>query len=161
MLNPQYPPSEFQAGAVALLIVGALCLWRTMRWIRTGPLRPDPWDSATEASVQSAEAVPVCRHCFAPQMEHVHFCSECGTSVGDYNNLLPYVNLFSVGESMRTGSSGKYRITPVTTVGYFLWSMTEYSVFAPVYWFFLIRNVRRISNEQLKAVEELKNEGSL
>ena len=50
----------------------------------------------------------------------------------------------------------------MTITGYVLLSMAQYLVFAPFYWFFLLRNVRRIRAEAKRpddqAAPELKGE---
>jgi hypothetical protein len=142
----QDDPNHIPDGALMLVAFGiTLVVWRLVRGVQEAPIRPDPWDSDVEDSLQASEAVPVCHHCFTPQFEHSRFCQECGSSIGAYNNLLPYVNLFSIGEAFRTGTSGKYRITPVTVIGFLFWSSTEYHIFAPVYWYFWYRNFKLIS----------------
>ena len=36
----------------------------------------------------------------------------------------------------------KMRVNVLTIVGYLLYSITNYLIFAPVFWFFLLRNLR-------------------
>lgn len=79
-------------------------------------------------------------------------------SVGPYNNWMPYLHVFSEGEVLRNGTSGKFQINAVTIAGYILYSITVFFVFAPVYWFFLFKNVGRIRS--LSGEENISNEAS-
>lgn len=102
--------------AVAGLLVAAL--WRLTVWVRDAPVRPDPWDAEVEQ--QLLEAVEVCPHCSTPQSPTAWFCPHCGRAVGPYNNLMPYVQIFSEGEVLRNGTHDRLRKSPVIVVGYFL-----------------------------------------
>ena len=57
---------------------------------------------------------------------------------------MPYLNAFSQGEVLRNGVFDRMRASPLILVGYLLVSLKGYLVFAPVYWFFLARNLFRI-----------------
>jgi len=145
------PPQQISFGAILFATAGiSFVVWRLILWIREARTTPDPWDTATAEALQQPEAQPVCHHCFAPQAEHVRFCPECGCVIGAYNNLLPYVYIFSIGEAFRTGTVGKYRVSILTVCGFFFWSLAEYFIFAPVYWFFWLRNLRQISKRTKK-----------
>ena len=124
-----------------------LLAWCCVVWVRKSPLKPDPWDEATETAVQSDEAVPVCHHCLTPVGAGQWFCVHCGNSVGPYNNWMPYVHIFSEGEVFRNGVLDKVRRTPLTVAGYILASLTNYLIFAPVYWFFLFRRWRSAADD--------------
>jgi hypothetical protein len=39
-----------------------------------------------------------------------------------------------MGHTLRLGTSGEFKRTPLTVVGFFLFSLAEYGIFAPVYW---------------------------
>ena len=121
------------AWAMTFVIVAVL----VVRWFRSGPVAPDPWERPAEGEdvIVVPGDKPVCHHCFEPQPTPAHFCAKCGAATGPYNNLLPYEQLFSVGEVLRNGAEGRVRKTPLTAIGYFLMSTVEYLVFAPLYWF--------------------------
>ena len=121
-------------GCVVLLVV---------RWIREVVPPPNPWDEEVERAVQAEDAVPLCPHCLAPQEPETWFCAGCGCSVGPYNNLNPYLYLFSVGDLFRTGVSGPVRRSPFVVVGFLVLSLAEYMIVAPYYWFLFFRNLRR------------------
>ena len=89
------------------------------------------------------DATPVCPHCQCPHETTQWFCPEGGRAVGDYNNLSPYLYIFSLGEVLREGTSGHFRKSWFTIAGFLLVSFAEYFVLAPIYWFFLFRNVVR------------------
>ncbi len=53
------------------------------------------------------------------------------------------VYIFSQGEALRTGVAEGVRRSPLVVAGYFLFSLSLFGIFAPVYWFFLLKNLRR------------------
>lgn len=135
-------PKE-NALVLLLLAAGAgLALRQIVIWLNRASLSPDPWDSETDNAVRQPDAVPVCHRCFTPQSPCGWFCQTCGSAVGPYNNYMPYVWIFSEGEVARNGATDHLRLGPLTEIGYFLFSL-NYLVFAPVYWFFLVRNFRQ------------------
>lgn len=75
-------------------------------------------------------------------MEAGWFCPVCGTAIGPYNAYLPNLQILSVGEVLRSGLNDHYRRTLIVVGGYVLLSWYFLSVFAPVYWFFLLRHIR-------------------
>lgn len=101
--------------AVAGLLV--VTFWRLIVWVRDAPVRPDPWDAEVEQ--QLLEASEVCPHCSTPQSSTAWFCPHCGRAVGPYNNMMPYVQIFSEGEMLRNGTNDRLRKSPVIVVGYF------------------------------------------
>ncbi len=133
-------PSEFAVGVVALAVMGGFALWRVLLWIRSSPVRPDPWDAATQEAAEQPDAPEVCYHCAAPLPPASWFCEQCGRAVGPYNNLMPYVNAFSEGEVYRSGVMEHVRRSPLLVVGYLLISFS-YLIFAPIYWFLLFKNL--------------------
>jgi hypothetical protein len=60
----------------------------------------------------------------------------------------PYLYLFSLGEVLREGTSGRVRKSWLTVAGYVILSLAEYVIFAPIYWFFLFRNLSRKEEQQ-------------
>jgi hypothetical protein len=99
------------------------------------------------------DAVEVCPHCLTEQPPTAWFCKGCGRAVGPYNNLMPYVQIFSEGEVLRNGMSGRFRNRPFILLGYFLITLGMYSFLAPVYLFVLLLNWKR-SPEETNTVEE-------
>jgi len=139
-------PNEIVGGlGVGLLLLAGL--WRFIGWIRDAPVRPDPWDAEIEQKLEDPEIREVCRHCSTPQEPGAWFCAHCGSAVGPYNNLMPYLNVFSEGEVFRNGVTGRFRNKPVIMIGYFLISLGSYAIFAPIYWFFLLSNLNRPAND--------------
>ncbi|TAK98552.1 MAG: hypothetical protein EPO07_11860 [Verrucomicrobia bacterium] len=139
--------SELLAVTIGLAVLGGFSFWRLLLWIKSAPVKPDPWDAATEAAVQSEEAVQVCHHCLSEVPPGQWFCEHCGCAVGPYNNWMPYLQTFSEGEVFRNGVLDNVRRSPLTIFGYVLSSFTQYLIFAPVFWFFLFRNFRRTRAE--------------
>jgi hypothetical protein len=131
-------------GMAFLLLVG---LWQLIVWVREAPITPDPWDAGIEQKLSEPDAVEVCSHCLTEQPPTAWFCSHCGKAVGPYNNLMPFVNVFSEGEVFRNGATGQFRNRPLIIIGYMLLSLAAYSVFAPIFWFFLLSNLKRPPKE--------------
>ena len=137
-------------GITLLFLVG---LWQLIVWVREAPIKPDPWDAEVEQKLSEPEAVEICPHCLTEQPPTAWFCSHCGKAVGPYNNLMPFLNVFSEGEVLRNGTSGRFRNRPLVLIGYFLITLGINPFFAPVYWFFLLTNLKRPHSEQ-EPVEE-------
>jgi hypothetical protein len=138
-------PEYFVPLIMALTAVLIECF---ILWVKATPGTPDPWDQKDEDAVHQPDAVPLCPHCLSPHDEDCRFCPECGSATGLYNNLNPYLYIFSLGELMRLGVSGQIRRNVTTVVGYLLLSLSEYLIFAPLYWFLLFRNLIRLRREK-------------
>jgi len=121
---------------VAKLAIGGLvlaALWRLVVWVREAPLRPDPWDADFDQKLLDSETPEACPHCSVPQTPGAWFCPHCGRAVGPYNNLMPYVQVFSEGEVFRNGASGMFRNRPLMTIGLLLIVLVVNPFFAPIY----------------------------
>ena len=127
-------------GVALLCLVG---LWQLIVWVREAPVKPDPWDAEVEQKLSDPETAEVCPHCSTPQPPTAWFCQRCGKAVGPYNNLMPFVNVFSEGEVLRNGTAGQFRNRPLIITGYLLISLATYSFLAPIFWFFLLSNLKR------------------
>jgi hypothetical protein len=141
---------------VAQIAIGGLVLagfWQLIAWVRNAPIRPDPWDAEFEQKMQDPDTPETCHHCSTPQLPGAWFCSHCGRAVGPYNNLMPYVQVFSEGEVFRNGTSGQFRNRPLILLGYFLISVGMFSFFAPIYWISMLLNWKRSARPQ-KSVRE-------
>jgi hypothetical protein len=101
-----------------------------------------PWPEELNEGVQQPDSALLCHHCFTPQQHPGWFCPECGAATGPYNNCLPYIYIFSIGEVARAGVSSKLKWSILTTAGLILFSL-NYTVFAPIYWFRMYRNWKR------------------
>jgi len=135
-------------GGIAIAGLVLAGFWQLLSWIRNAPAKPEPWGAEIEESLQQAEAKPICHRCLTPHQVDSRFCGKCNAAVGHYNNWMPYVYIFSVGEVLRNGTTDRLRINPLTIAGYLLCSFVQYALFAPVYWFFLFKNLKRIKVEQ-------------
>jgi hypothetical protein len=142
-MDPATSPNQL-IGELALGGWGLVAFWRLIVWVRESPVSPDPWDAETEQKLSEPDAVQVCHHCFTEQRDNGWFCPCCGSAVGQCNNVMPYLNLFSQGEVLRNGVTDRIRLSPFIIFGYLLFSLTAYAVFAPVYWFHLFKNIQRL-----------------
>jgi hypothetical protein len=136
-----------------LVVVASVFLATVLiaRWVGNIHPGPDSWDADIDLAVRQRDAVPVCHRCITPQLPGSWFCPECGTAVGPYNNCLPYINIFSIGEVFTAGAWRNVPVNKVTVVGFLLASACYYFVFVPFYWYRLWRNLSRIRRETLNA----------
>jgi hypothetical protein len=65
--------------------------------------------------------------------------------------LSPFHQVFALGDVLLTGTQRRFPVNWLTITGYILLSTTQYLIFAPFYWFFLLRNVRRLRAESVNA----------
>ncbi len=131
--------------AIIIALLGLIC-WRGWLWLKQGETHPDPWGSEIDEALQAPDALPVCHHCFAQQDEETWFCRECGAAIGPYNNYMPFIYVFSEGEVLRNGVNNRFTVNFITIGGYVLLSLCMYLVFAPVYWYYLFRNLSQRSD---------------
>ncbi len=53
------------------------------------------------------------------------------------------MNIFLEGEVLRVGVTGHWPPSRLMVLGYVLLSVGAYAIAAPVYWYFLLQNLRR------------------
>jgi hypothetical protein len=146
-------PNMIIAGLAAggLLLVG---MWRLIAWVREAPVKPDPWDAEVEKQLADPDTPQVCPHCLTEQPPTAWFCACCGSAVGPYNNLMPYVQVFSEGEVFRNGVSGRFRNRPLIIIGYMLIMLGMAPFLAPIYLLVLLSNSNRQSGRQEPSEEQ-------
>jgi 4-amino-4-deoxy-L-arabinose transferase-like glycosyltransferase len=137
---------DLLVGEIALAGLGLALFWRFLAWVRDAPVKPDPWDAETEQKASSPETPAACHRCSIPLKPDAWFCPHCNTAVGPYNNLMPYVQIFSEGEVLRNGSSPHLRNRPLIVIGYFLLTLVFCPFLAPLYWILLAKNLRKRRN---------------
>jgi hypothetical protein len=147
--DPNMIIAGFAAGGLVLA-----AFWRFIIWVREAPATPDPWDAEVERELSEPEAVEICPHCLTEQPPTAWFCQRCGRAIGPYNNLMPYVQIFSEGEVFRNGTGGRLRKSPMVLIGYVLISVGTYWLFAPIYLFSLFLNWNRSAGEPEPAEEQ-------
>jgi hypothetical protein len=126
--------------------LGEIISSRIRAWWRSCD-KPDPWPGELDVAVRSPDAIPVCHHCTTPCDLPVWFCPSCGAAVGPYNNVMPFITNFSVGEALRSGVGPEANFTPFETTAYVAVGLMEYTVFAPIYFIQLYRNYRRLKRK--------------
>jgi hypothetical protein len=99
---------------------------------------PDPWSAEIDAAVKARDAIPLCQDCLHPQAPHQWFCPHCNFPTGDYVPMMPYLQVFWIGEILRRGVTGPGQNTDTQNVGFALFGLGQYSLFAPIYWFWLV-----------------------
>lgn len=153
-----FPEAERLAWFVVLVLVAlsVVVIYRLIRWVRRLPVSPDPWDEQTTQTLEAEVTAEVCHKCSQPHPPEQSFCDHCGAAIGSYNNCMPYVYLFSEGEVLRTGVVGKFRVNALTVGGYLIYSLISYLIFAPIYWYLLFRNVRRIKAEAANSTGDVR-----
>jgi hypothetical protein len=135
-------------GGLGIMFLFLAGLWQLIVWVREAPIKPDPWDAEVEQKLSESETAEVCTHCLTQQPPTAWFCSHCGKAIGPYNNLMPFVNVFSEGEVFRNGATGRFRNRPLIIIGYLLLSLAAYSFFAPIFWVALLSNLKRPPSER-------------
>jgi hypothetical protein len=153
---------NLMVGGFAICGLVLYALWGLIEWVRRSPVSPDPWDA--QVDLNTNEAQEICPHCSTPQPPTAWFCEHCGRAVGPYNNLMPYLQVFSEGEVFRNGTNDRMRKSPLIVIGYFLISfnflimvITAASIsillsFALLlcmvsFWFALLKNINRSDQE--------------
>jgi len=129
---------------IAWLAVGGMATffaWRFLVWVREAPVTPDPWNVETEKKLSEEEIQQACHHCSTPQKAGAWFCPHCGSAVGQYNNLMPYVNIFSEGEVYRNGLNQRFRNRPLIVTGFVLMTFMN-PLLIPMLGVLLYRNLR-------------------
>ena len=144
--QPMTSDPDRLVGEAALAVLALVLVWRG--FVRAGqvPKSADPWDEDIEKALHEPEAVEVCHRCFDPVTPGSWFCGHCGCAVGPYNNVMPFIDVFSEGEVLRNGVNDKLRPNALIVAGYLFVSINLYSVFAPIYWILLFRNLPRQQN---------------
>ncbi|HUA38300.1 MAG TPA: hypothetical protein VMA35_07855 [Candidatus Sulfopaludibacter sp.] len=150
-------------GGYGLGLLALAVLWRLVVWIRDAPPTPDPWDAEIEQKLQDPEIQEICHRCLTPHEPGTWFCRHCGTAVGPYNNLMPFLNVFSEGEVLRNGIHSRFRNRWFVAVGYSLialgfavgllrdYPLVTVSIFSFVvmaYWISVLRNLKRLSHRR-------------
>lgn len=119
------------------------CWWRSLD-------TPNPWPHEVDVAVRASDAVSVCHRCTTPCESPAWFCPTCGVAVGPYNNLLPFIRVFSVGEALRSGVGPEAHFSGFRTLAYVSLGLTMYGIFAPLYYVRLFRNYRRLSDDAVE-----------
>jgi hypothetical protein len=126
-----------------IIVTGIKAWWHSLD-------TPNPWPDDLDIAVRAPDAIPVCHHCTTPCELPVWFCLSCGAAVGPYNNVMPYIYIFSIGEVLRSGVGAEAHFTPFRTVAYIAIGIAEYGAFAPLYFIRLYLNYRRLKREQYR-----------
>src|SRR5688500_3141686 len=102
----------------------------------------DPWPAEVDATIKQPGAEALCINCLFPQAPHPWFCPHCDYPTGDYVSIMPYLQIFPVAEVLRRGVSGPPESRMGVQVFLIVLSFTQYAVFAPLYWFWMVQRAR-------------------
>lgn len=139
--------SEMLIANFAFCALAAYFFWRFLEWIKNAPAKPDPWDAETVQKLDDPEVKQACHRCSAPQSPDAWFCPHCGVAVGPYNNVMPFLQIFSQGEVFRSGTTGHFQNRPWILFVFFLLGLAFMPVIlAPFYWWSLIKNLSKKPN---------------
>ena len=138
---------EKMIGLLALLGLGLVVCWRLVKWLGGAKPKPDPWDQETEDRIQQADAVPICTRCLEPYESACHYCPNCGLPVDTLAPFSPYLYIFVLGDALLTGTNRAFPVNWLTVTGFLLLSAAQYTLLAPVYWYFLFRNIGRMGGK--------------
>lgn len=139
--DPEFDPEKL-VGIVGIVLAVSIIF---VRWI-LGLLREvpsDPWPPEIDQAVRQRNAVPVCVDCLCPQETHRWFCPHCGFPTGEYVTSMPYLQIFATGELLRRGVTGPPDKNLPRQLGFALCSLTQYALFFPIYWFWLVSRACR------------------
>lgn len=152
---------ELMIGFLAILGLAAGAIWAIVRRLQRAQVSPDPWNESVAAEVEKENAKPLCHRCLMPHDSWVDFCPDCGASVGQYTNWLPYPYLFSLGHMLRVGTSGEFKKTVFNVIGFVLLGFAEYVFFAPIYWLVLFLKFSREPESGSQAEQISKTESQV
>jgi hypothetical protein len=99
----------------------------------------DPWPHDIDLSVKAKGAIPLCTNCLFPQVDRRWFCPHCSFPCGEFVATMPYLQIFPVGELFRRGVIGPPEKGIGQKLFLVLYSLAQYSLFAPVYWYWMGR----------------------
>lgn len=116
-------------------------LARAVRAIFSAP-HPDPWAPEVDAEVKAPSAVPLCISCLSPQPPHRWLCQCCGFPTGDFAPMMHYVQIYALGDLLRRGVTGAPERKIGVQVFLVLLATSQYGIFAPVYWYWMLRRAR-------------------
>ena len=155
---PDIDPQKIVA-IVAVAVALAIILTRRIREL-AAKIPPDPWSREIDLAVKAREATPVCVNCLQPQEGHRWFCPHCAYPSGDYVTMMPYLQIFATGEVLRRGVMGRPEPGVARKAFFVIFSASEYAIFAPVYWFWMVRKacgkpICHVRREPLKFEESI------
>lgn len=146
-MNTQLNSTEATVVKAAVALLTAAGIARLCHWLASAPVRPDPWEAEAGVDLDATEARPLCTRCLSPHKETNWFCPQCGKAVCPTTNWMPYLESLSLGDVLRHGTGGDIPLKPTAVIGYVLLGLTQYSIFAPLYWLRLWSNVCRLRTQ--------------
>jgi hypothetical protein len=158
---------DILAVAVGVGVLIAFGIYRLFQHFRRLVPRPDPWDAEIQAAISEETAVPVCHRCLTEQVPNALFCPKCGTAVGDYNNVMPWVNVFSEGEVLRNSLYDRLRVNILTVAGFIFFTLALAAItgigfiLLPFFWVMFAINIRRSRSAETEEKISNANESLL
>jgi hypothetical protein len=150
MPDPLMPHSSEMLVAVAATVMVAIGLLRKFLLdTMASPMPADPWSAEVELQMESDNALPLCPRCLEAHQPSAVFCPTCGNPVSEFATIFPLESYWSLGDVLRTGTSGRFHVSPLTVLGYTLMPLAFTTLLAPFYWYQMSQNIGR--NRQLEA----------
>ena len=132
--------------AIIMLLVMAVCALVHREYdIR------DPWDDLLEEDFwEKATPLYFCGNCGALFDDRRYFCESCGSSVGYYNNSMPFLWIFSLGDLLMYCISPGFRGGRMNIAGVYLMALGQYGPLAIFYLYRMHKQIKQ--NRQTRPV---------
>lgn len=125
-------------GVIGACAAATVLLVRLWQQIAVKPQR-DPWPDEADQAVRAPGAIPICVNCLHPLEGHRWLCPHCAFPSGEYLTVMPYLHIFAIGEFLRRGVTGPPDRSVPRFIGFAVFAAVQYSIFAPAYWFWMVR----------------------
>jgi hypothetical protein len=137
---PSVPPTNAETTLALAAAVAVVVYFLARRFRESAVKTPvDPWPAEIDLAVRNAHSVPLCTNCLYPQTGSPWFCPHCAFPTGHFVPLMPYLQLFVMGEVFRRGVIGPPEKGFGRKAFLVVLSSGQYSLFAPLYWFWMWR----------------------
>ncbi|MGJ8653358.1 MAG: hypothetical protein ACSHX8_08795 [Opitutaceae bacterium] len=96
---------------------------------------PNPYGTVEFVEPADEPEVPLCLNCLVPEEGHQWICSNCGWPTSFHGSQMSYIDVFCMGALLRSGVDGSVKLTRFRMIGLIIYSIMQYSIFSPLYWY--------------------------